>query len=108
MGGLGARQRILKMHDREQGGVTDSKDVFVAAPSFAQRRLWWLSQFAPASPVFNICGAVQLDGALDVCALTGSLNEIVRRHEPLRTTFSSEDGEPLQIIATSVGIAAAV
>jgi hypothetical protein len=53
----------------------------------------------PGNPAYNIPGAIRLSGELDVTALERSLNEIVRRHESLRTTFATLDGQPAQIIA---------
>ena len=67
--------------------------------SFAQQRLWFLDQYEPNSSLYNVPGALRLEGALDVAALEQSLNEIVRRHEALRTTFLALDGEPIQRIA---------
>src|SRR5439155_15533509 len=69
------------------------------ALSFAQQRLWFLAQLEPNSPLYTIPALIRLDGPLDVPALQRSLNEIVRRHEVLRTTFASVDGEPMQVIA---------
>src|SRR5262245_14979634 len=75
-----------------------------AAPSsFAQQRLWFLDQYEPNSSVYNIASALRLRGSLDIGALEQSLNEILRRHESLRTTFSMVDGEAVQVIAPSVG-----
>ena len=67
--------------------------------SFAQQRLWFLNQFEPDSPFYNIPAALRLRGQLDTVVLEQSLNEIVRRHESLRTGFKSAHGEPVQIIA---------
>ncbi len=67
--------------------------------SFAQERLWFLDQWEPGNPVFNIYYAYCLVGRLNVTALEESLNEIVRRHEVLRTTFGAEEGRPYQVIA---------
>ena len=67
--------------------------------SFAQQRLWFLDQLAPGNLFYNIPMAVRLTGRLDVEALERSLNEILRRHEVLRTTFRAEGGKPVQVIA---------
>ncbi len=67
--------------------------------SFAQQRLWFLDQLAPGNLFYNIPLAVRLKGRLDVAALERTLNEIVERHEILRTTFDTVDGKPVQVIA---------
>src|SRR6266511_2065148 len=66
--------------------------------SFAQRRLWFLDQLAPNNPFYNCPGAVRLEGRLDIEALERSVNEIVRRHEVLRTRIVVEEGQPVQVI----------
>jgi amino acid adenylation domain-containing protein/thioester reductase-like protein len=69
--------------------------------SFAQRRLWFLSQLEPQSSAYNIPAAIRLTGKLNIAALEQSINEIVRRHETLRTTFTVVDGEPVQVIGAA-------
>lgn len=66
--------------------------------SFAQERLWFLDQLEPGNPAYNLPAAVRLSGALDLVILEQSLNEILRRHEALRTTFTLVEGQPVQII----------
>lgn len=66
--------------------------------SYAQQRLWFFDQLAPGSTVFNLVQAIRCKGKLNLEALEGSLNEIVRRHEILRTTFPTVRGEPHQQI----------
>ena len=72
--------------------------------SFAQQRLWFIDQLDPGNSVYNFPVAVRLKGALNLAALEQSLNEIVRRHEALRTTFSMVDGQPAQVIASRLMI----
>ncbi len=67
--------------------------------SFAQQRLWFLDQLVPGNPFYNIAGPIRMNFSLNVDVFRRSLNEIVRRHESLRTTFSVEDGVPVQVIS---------
>ncbi|WP_048320074.1 condensation domain-containing protein, partial [Crocosphaera watsonii] len=67
--------------------------------SFAQQRLWFLAELEPDSPFYNISGAVKLQGQLNVEALEQSFNEIVRRHENLRTNFQTRDGQAVAVIS---------
>jgi len=67
--------------------------------SFAQQRLWTLWRTYPGSPAYTIAGALRLSGTLDTAAFHASLNEIVRRHEILRTRFETgADGPSLHIL----------
>jgi amino acid adenylation domain-containing protein len=70
--------------------------------SFAQQRLWFLYQLEPDKPFYNIPAAVRLKGQLDVAALEQSINEILRRHEVLRTSFKTVEGQPVQVISPSI------
>jgi len=66
--------------------------------SFSQERLWFLDQFQPGSPLYNVPMSLRLRGRLDVEALERTFQEIVRRHELLRTGFTSVEGQPAQVI----------
>lgn len=66
--------------------------------SYAQQRLWFLDQLEPGSAAYNIPVAVRLKGELKIEVLKCALNEIVRRHEVLRTSFAIVDGEARQVI----------
>jgi pristinamycin I synthase-3/4 len=70
--------------------------------SFAQQRLWFLDQIDPGSPAYNIPLVIELSGDLSVPALAASCQEIVARHESLRTTFGVVAGEPVQKIGPAV------
>jgi amino acid adenylation domain-containing protein len=66
--------------------------------SLAQEQLWLLEQVDPGNTAFNILYPVRLRGAVDVPALSRALDEVVRRHESLRTSFPEVDGKPVQRI----------
>jgi amino acid adenylation domain-containing protein len=66
--------------------------------SFAQQRLWFLSQLEGASYTYNISSVLRLRGPLDDDALGRALHAIVDRHEVLRTRFREIDGVPMQVI----------
>ncbi|MBE1162009.1 non-ribosomal peptide synthase/polyketide synthase [Dyella acidiphila] len=72
--------------------------------SFAQQRLWFLDQFESRRGIYNIPAAVRLRGSLEVAALERTLNEIVRRHESLRTSFVLVGDEPVQVIAPALSL----
>jgi amino acid adenylation domain-containing protein len=71
-------------------------------PSFGQERLWFLDQLMPGSPVFNIPIAVRLFSPLSVAVLKQGIDEIIRRHDTLRTTFATVDGQPKVVIAPTL------
>ncbi len=63
--------------------------------SFAQQRQWFLSQLEPESPFYNIPAAIQISGELDILILERSFQEIINRHEVLRTAFLTVEGKPV-------------
>ncbi len=67
--------------------------------SFSQQRLWFLDQLEPGSALYNMPGGLRLRGELDVPAIEGALNDLVARHEVLRTAFDVIDGVTVQRIA---------
>jgi amino acid adenylation domain-containing protein len=75
--------------------------------SFAQRQLWFLDQLHAGSPLYNLAAAVRLVGTLQPDAFRLSLNEIVQRHETLRTTFITVAGQPVQMIAPELDLSPA-
>ncbi|NMG11917.1 non-ribosomal peptide synthetase [Brasilonema sp. UFV-L1] len=81
-----------------------SEEVFVFPASFAQQRLWFLDQLIPGNAIYNVPTVIRLTGSLNLAALEQTFNEIVRRHEALRTTFTVLEGQPVQVIAPSLTI----
>lgn len=99
---LAALARLIETSAPSQAG---DESILVPASredriplSFAQRRMWILDQFFPGTAAYNISNCVRLDGRLDVVALERALNEVVRRHEILRTVFPSDEEGPRQLI----------
>ncbi len=72
--------------------------------SFAQERMWLLSQLDPGSPVYNLPLAVRINGDLDPHVLAEGLRQVVRRHEVLRTCFPVVEGQPVQSISPSMDL----
>jgi amino acid adenylation domain-containing protein len=70
--------------------------------SYSQERLWFLNQLEPGVPSFNVPATINLSGKLNVMALGQSLNEIVRRHEVLRTAFIEIDGYSFQSVSPNL------
>lgn len=97
-----ARQELLRRRlEKARAGHGASSDVIAARSAGApltltstQRRLWFLSQWEPASAAYNIPVAFQLRGALSFEALDRALVEIVTRHAVLRTRYVDDDGAP--------------
>ena len=73
--------------------------------SYAQQRLWFVEQLEPGTAAYNIPCALKLAGSLDRAALQRSLNEIVRRHETLRTSVIVHQDKPVQKIAPELELA---
>jgi amino acid adenylation domain-containing protein len=73
--------------------------------SFAQQRLWYLDQYQPGSDLYNISVAWEIDGALDKRALQSALDDLVARHETLRTCFVTIDGAPMQRVSPQGSVA---
>jgi len=94
-GSDGAATRGNKITRRDAGASQVSL-------SFAQQRLWFVDQLEPGSPRYNIPAAIRLQGELRIDVLDKALNEIVRRHESLRTVFADEGGQPMQQFVPSL------
>src|SRR5579863_7561679 len=75
-----------------------AKAVVCFPASFAQRSLWFMEQLNPGKATYNVPGALRIRGELNVEVLERTLQEVVQRHETLRTRFVAVRGEPQQVI----------
>ncbi|MGW2843372.1 condensation domain-containing protein, partial [Streptomyces sp. NPDC001493] len=80
------------------GASTDDNDTPL---SYAQRRLWLLAELDGDSAAYNVPMAIHLEGPLDAETLEAALNDVVERHTPLRTVFTTVDGEPRQHVLSA-------
>ncbi len=81
------------------------KDRSGFATSFMQQRIWFLDQLEPNAATYNVSLAVKLEGPLNVALLERSLNDVVKRHETLRTRFNpGANGQPEQIVLPELSI----
>jgi amino acid adenylation domain-containing protein len=76
--------------------------------SYAQQRLWFLEQLGLSRHAYHLLDAIRLCGPLHVVALEQSFQEMVRRHEVLRTTFTNVAGQPCQVIGPATGFSVSV
>jgi amino acid adenylation domain-containing protein len=81
-----------------------SLETTFAQTSFAQQRLWFFDQLQPGTPLYNIQATTRLSGRLQLDVLQQALNEIIIRHQALRTVFRSQEGQPIQVILSSVTV----
>ena len=102
------RELLLQRLSKKRGNVSpaaikpQSRESNCFPLSYAQERLWFLYQLEPDSSAYNLSAAYRLTGLLNPAVLQQSLNEIIRRHEVLRTTFITAQGQPLQCIAPNL------
>ena len=90
-------QRLMKSRSADSGAIRPQQRHDSRFPlSFAQQRLWFLDRLQPGSTFYNEPIAYRINGSLDISAFKKSLNEIVRRHEALRTVFVDAEGETVQ------------
>ena len=85
-------------------GGEESEEVFVLPSSLGQERFWSLDRLNPGNPTWSVPVRFRLQGALDPVLVERAFNEIIRRHETLRTTFTVVDGKPAQVIKSSLKI----
>ncbi|MFZ1289539.1 MAG: amino acid adenylation domain-containing protein, partial [Melioribacteraceae bacterium] len=92
----------MTISDEKNIDKVNSKDeVFIFPTSYGQKRMWFLDQFEPESPYYNIPVAFKIKGKFDIKLFTQTIEIIINRHESLRTTFSNIKGQPFQVISQS-------
>jgi amino acid adenylation domain-containing protein len=96
--------RAKRERSAQQPGGIPQLGLTRAPLSYAQQRLWTLDKLMPGNPFYNETFMTRLQFAVDVPALERTWNEIVRRHESLRTTFEWEGDEPVQVIAPRMDV----
>ncbi|MEU6075489.1 amino acid adenylation domain-containing protein [Micromonospora sp. NPDC047074] len=92
------QRRLRGLATRPDAGIGRVRRDGALPVSFAQRRLWVLDQMQPGSTEYLIPVRLRLRGVLDAAALRRALDEIVARHEVLRTRYVATDGEPVQLV----------
>src|ERR1700761_2752021 len=101
------QRALFELRKRDRDRAASSASVIPRLPasgqsalplSFAQQRLWFLHQLDPLSPLYNTFLTARLTGPFDRRAIAKALEEIVRRHQVLRTVFAFENGQPVQTI----------
>ena len=102
-----AKQALLARRLQEQApaGQIAAAGGSSGALALAQQRFWFFHQWAPEVPLYHSWVALRLRGPLSVPGLEHSLNQIVARHEPLRTVFPAMDGEPVQRVCPATEMA---
>ncbi|HKR15160.1 MAG TPA: amino acid adenylation domain-containing protein [Pyrinomonadaceae bacterium] len=100
-----ARRELLALMLKQKGIKTElpsaipkRRDSGPCPLSFAQERIWFFEQLEPGTAVYNIASAVRLTGPLNLDALHKALNEVLRRHDSLRTVFTSRDDKAVQLV----------
>jgi len=91
------------------GGEEKAASIRVARPerlplSYAQQRLWFLDRLERGSAFYNIALTWRLEGALNVAALETALNDVIARHEVLRTTYAMAGEDAVQVIAPALHV----
>ncbi|HEY7416762.1 MAG TPA: amino acid adenylation domain-containing protein, partial [Ktedonobacteraceae bacterium] len=103
------REELLALLLAEEGLELSPRQELIALSgesedfplSFGQQQLWFLYQWEPESPVYTIPIVLHLRGHLLISLLQRSLSEVLERHQILRATFFSRNGQPFQRITPS-------
>ncbi|MFO7586810.1 MAG: amino acid adenylation domain-containing protein [Gemmatimonadota bacterium] len=100
---LALRLRERRSREAADRSIPRRSDPDVRPLSFAQQRMWFLNQWDPLSPAYNISALLRLSGPCDLEALQSALAVATRRHEVLRARFPTTAGRPTQVVETDPG-----
>ena len=104
--GFSLKERDHRPHKHhrtdEQIAQPNGNEVASFPLSFAQQRLWFVDQLVPDSSIYTVPLALRLTGKLDGEALEQSVNEVIRRHQILRTFFKVEGAQPVQKVTPAL------
>ncbi|MET7767186.1 amino acid adenylation domain-containing protein [Nocardia sp. NPDC005366] len=96
---------VEKLAARAESHTDTTRMALTAQPrpqriplSYAQQRMWFLNRFEPDSPAYSIPIVFRLSGQLDIDALHAAIDDVVTRHEVLRTVYPQVAGEPAQLV----------
>jgi len=95
----GYESSLLSADQKNACNIRQDNDVLIFPVSNTQRHFWLINQLLPESPAYNIPSVFRLKGRLNLPALEKGINGIIHRHEVFRTTFTTLNGEPVQVIA---------
>lgn len=101
-------ERLMRERSHSPEAIPKRPAVGDVPLSFAQQRIWFLDQLAPGNPFYNEQMGIGLPFGIDESALPRAVNEIIRRHEILRTTFPTRDGRPRQEVHPAFELPVAV
>jgi hypothetical protein len=98
------KRRKGRASSAEEQPITRRPPDVPAPASFGQERLWFVQQLQPAGSAYHMTSAVRLHGPLDVPVLRAAVQDVVQRHEALRTTLALRDGRLVQQIAPALNL----
>ncbi|NEP14132.1 MAG: SDR family NAD(P)-dependent oxidoreductase [Symploca sp. SIO2C1] len=97
------KTELLQLLQQKSNNFNASSIPLVSVPrnehfilSYQQERLWYVAQLMPDSAALNLSQAVRIKGLIDISSLQESWNQIVNRHEIIRTNFALVDGSLVQ------------
>lgn len=106
------KQMILEKLLKKQGLdisrlpiAVQPRDTNIFPLSFSQQRMWFLHQIDPENTAYNCSAAWRMTGELSLPALQKAATDLVQRHEVLRTTFITRNGQPFQVVASQADVA---